>query len=111
MSIPTLNLNEHDINVMVQAVIDDDPDAIAIKDSLTLSLRQLSQGEVGRVTSPAIVKTRQQTGLSQRQFADRLGISINTLQSWEQGQRKPSGAAASLIKLIDKHPELVDELA
>lgn len=111
MSIPKLNLTDDDINAMVQAVIDDDHEAISIKDSLTQSLKEARAGSAERITYPPIVGTRQQVGLSQVQFAQRLGISVNTLQSWEQGQRQPSGAAATLMRLLDKHPELVRELA
>ncbi|VXB67488.1 hypothetical protein ENHYDAX1_40001 [Enhydrobacter sp. AX1] len=49
--------------------------------------------------------------MSQSQFAKSLGISVNTLKSWEQGQRKPSGSAQVLLKLLGKKPELIDEIA
>lgn len=110
MNTPNPNLSENDIAQMVQAVIDDDADAKSIKESLTESLTQLARGDVGRITYPPVVNIRKQAGLSQSQFAERLGISVNTLQSWEQGQRQPSGAAATLMRLLNNHPELVAEL-
>ncbi len=109
-TIPRPHFTDDDISQMVQAVIDDDHEAESIKESLATSLKEISSGEVGRITYPPIANTRQQTGLTQSQFAQRLGISINTLQSWEQGQRQPSGAAATLMRLLNKRPELVKEL-
>ena len=102
-----------DIDVMVNAIIADEPDLAEHADDLKRSLIEAKQGKHGRITyipiSP-ITETRNRTGLSQTKFAQALGISVNTLRSWEQGQRKPSGAAATLLGLLSKHPELVAEL-
>jgi putative transcriptional regulator len=46
-------------------------------------------------------------GLSQRQFAALLGISVATLQNWEQGRRLPKGAARVLILIAASYPEMV----
>jgi putative transcriptional regulator len=62
------------------------------------------------VPVPAIVEIRQNVGMSQAQFAELLGVSIRTLQEWEQGRRKPSGAAASLLVLADKRPDVLREV-
>lgn len=104
-----VNFSDLDIANIVQAVLEDDPEAIAIKDSLTKSLSQLQAGNFTPVSQ--VSQVRQKTGLSQSQFAKSLGISVNTLKSWEQGQRKPSGAVLALMKLLDKHPNLMAELA
>jgi putative transcriptional regulator len=51
-------------------------------------------------------------GLSQQKFADALGVSTRTLQEWEQGRRKPSGAARTLLMIAVRHPEVLrDTLA
>lgn len=50
---------------------------------------------------------REQLNLSQRELAVLLGISIDTLQNWEQGRRKPRGAAKILIHVAEKHPEAI----
>jgi DNA-binding transcriptional regulator YiaG len=47
---------------------------------------------------------REKTGLSQSEFARLLGVSIRTLQEWEQGRRAPSGAARTLILIAAKNP-------
>ena len=54
------------------------------------------------------VKTiRSNYGLSQDKFAKLLGISAATLRNWEQGRRKPEGAARVLLQVAAKHPEAV----
>jgi putative transcriptional regulator len=50
---------------------------------------------------------REQLGLSQRKFANLLGISTSTLQNWEQGRRKPDGPARILLNVAAKYPEAV----
>ena len=61
-------------------------------------------------TSP-IVRTRLKSGLTQEQFAHLLGVSKRTLEQWEQGRRSPSGAAKTLLKVAELHPELLREIA
>jgi len=47
--------------------------------------------------------------LTQNKFAKLLGISVSTLRNWEQGRRKPQGAARVLLQIADLHPEAVLE--
>lgn len=102
---------DFDIATAVQAIIDDEPDLAEEREDLTQALTQAKAGIFVRTTMVSdTAQVRQKTGLSQSQFAKSLGISVNTLKSWEQGQRKPSGAAATLMKLINKHPNLMGEL-
>lgn len=54
---------------------------------------------------------RAATGLSQAAFAKLLGVSTRTLQEWEQGRKAPSGAAATLLRVAARHPEVLKELA
>lgn len=69
----------------------------------------------GRRTSvqPAsqVVRVRLKSGLSQAQFAAALGVSKRTLEQWEQGRRAPSGAAKQLLKIAERHPEVLIEVA
>jgi putative transcriptional regulator len=48
--------------------------------------------------------------MSQSEFARLLGVSVRTLQEWEQGRREPSGAARSLIRVEQERPEVLREL-
>lgn len=61
------------------------------------------------ITQTDVALARQKSQMSQASFAKTLGVSVRTLESWEQGVRRPSGAARSLIKLFIKHPEFVRE--
>ncbi len=55
-------------------------------------LTELKRGEHGRMTTlPAISEIRERTGLSQSQFSTLLGVSVRTLQEWEQGVGHPRG--------------------
>ena len=50
---------------------------------------------------------REHFGLSQAQFAILMGISVSTLQNWEQGRREPEGPARALLRVAEAHPEAV----
>jgi putative transcriptional regulator len=56
---------------------------------------------------PDVAKIREAFGLSQDRFATLLGISVRTLQNWEQGRRRPQGPAKILLKVAAKHPRAV----
>lgn len=62
----------------------------------------------GRVV---VAAARAGTGLSQVEFAKLLGVSVRTLQDWEQGRREPSGAAQTLLRIATLHPRIVREVA
>src|SRR5579872_2296955 len=49
---------------------------------------------------------REKTSLSQTQFANLIGVSVKTLQNWEQDRRCPTGPAAALLSIIDYDPAL-----
>lgn len=75
-------------------------------------LRQLKRGETGRViTIPSVAAIRERTGLTQPKFAALLGVSVRTLQEWEQGRRAPSGAARTLLMVAAKNPQALLEVA
>lgn len=73
---------------------------------LLQSIRELKAGKVNVVHSDAIV-ARRKTGLSQSQFAALLGVSVRTLQGWEQGRKQPSGAARTLLAIAQENPAAV----
>ncbi len=84
-----------------------------IGEELLQAVRDIKAGKVGRVSTlevSPIAAARQKIGLSQSEFAKMLGVSLRTLQEWEQGRRKPSGAAKSLITIAIKKPEVIKEL-
>lgn len=52
-----------------------------------------------------VAALRRRFRLSQAKFAALLGISINTLQNWEQGRRRPEGPARVLLRVAAAHPD------
>ena len=50
---------------------------------------------------------RERLGLSQSRFAAIIGVSVRTLQNWEQGRREPEGPAKALLRVVDREPEAV----
>ncbi len=75
-------------------------------------LQEIKRGEHGRVINvPDVIRVRKEAGLSQVQFARLLGVSVRTLQDWEQGRRRPSGAARTLMMIAAKNLQAVLDVA
>ena len=75
-------------------------------------IRQTKRGDHGRITNvPSVANVRERTGLSQLKFATLLGVSVRTLQEWEQGRRAPSGAARTLLLIAANNPRVLTEVA
>jgi len=75
-------------------------------------IREIKRGEHGRVVNvPPVAAIRESTGLSQSRFAQLLGVSVRTLQEWEQGRRSPSGAARRLLMIAAKSPRALRGVA
>ena len=83
--------------------------------NLTRSIRQAGQIKRGkakpsRVTafnSADVRAIRERLGKSQSEFALMIGVSVATLQNWEQGRRRPDGPAQALLKIASVNPEAV----
>ena len=54
---------------------------------------------------PQVKKIRERLGVSQEKFAVILGVSKRTVENWEQGRRHPTGAARSLLKIVEADPK------
>ena len=83
------------------------------KQDLLKSVKQMRRGQAARATRvrvPEAAEARSRVGLSQQDFARLLGVSARTLQDWEQGRRKPTGAAKTLLRVAFTHPEVLLEL-
>lgn len=75
-----------------------------------LEMKAGKAGRVHRIPLSQVTQARAKSGLSQSQFARVLGVSTRTLQDWEQGRRKPSGAAKALLTIAAKHPKVIREV-
>jgi putative transcriptional regulator len=74
------------------------------------AIRDIKSGKTGRVIRVEVteaMEARLKLGLSQMDFAKMLGVSVRTLQDWEQGRREPSGAAKALLKVTVAAPRTV----
>ena len=71
----------------------------------------IEKDEIIPAEKAMVAAARAATGLSQATFAKLLGVSVRTLQEWEQGRKVPSGAAATLLRVAARHPEVLQELA
>ncbi len=75
-------------------------------------IREIKRGVHGRVVNvPPVGAIRERIGLSQSRFAQLLGVSVRTLQEWEQGRRAPSGAARTLLTIAAKNPRALRDVA
>lgn len=83
-------------------------------DDLVQSLKEaraISKGEMPAsrrfdVLPPDAKAVREQTGLSQSEFASLMQVSVKTLQNWEQHRRNPTGPAAALLKIVSSAPDV-----
>jgi putative transcriptional regulator len=57
---------------------------------------------------PQIIRAKLK--LSQAAFAGLMGVSVRTVQDWEQGRRKPSGPAEALLRIAEQRPDVFTEL-
>jgi putative transcriptional regulator len=63
------------------------------------------------MSAAEVVRVRTKLNVSQPVFARRFRTEVKTIANWEQGRSKPNAQAAILLKLVDRHPELLDEIA
>jgi putative transcriptional regulator len=81
-------------------------------------LRELKAHKEGKVdlrkrtfqSPPPANEIRARLQLSQTAFAGLMGVSLRTLQDWEQGRRQPAGSARMLLRIAQQHPEVFLEL-
>lgn len=81
-----------------------------IGEEVLQAIREIKAGKTGRVFKVEVTEAteaRYKLGMSQPEFAEMLGVSVRTLQDWEQGRRQPSGAAKALLRVAAKAPKTV----
>ncbi len=77
---------------------------------LLVAAREIKNGGGKVVPTSEIVAARVNLNMSQTQFSALLGVSVRTLQKWEQNERQPSAAAQKLITIALRRPEVLIEL-
>ena len=106
-----MDIKHIDIEQVALAIEADAGMALA---GLRESLGQAQRGEIARITTPEqllVRAARAKVGLSQQAFAKRIKTPVATLRDWEQGRFSPSGGILCLLQLIERHPDLSEELA
>lgn len=81
-----------------------------IGEEVLQAIRDIKAGKTGRVFRVEVTEAteaRLKLDMSQAEFAGMLGVSVRTLQDWEQGRRQPSGAARALLKVTVAAPDTV----
>ncbi len=81
---------------------------------LLKAVKQMKAGKKGRVYTPEqllAISARQSVNLTQKEFARLLNVSVDSVQDWEQGRRSPRGAARTLLRVVQDHPEVLEQLA
>ena len=84
-------------------------------DKLVASIKEAGEIKTGRkapsrvfeIKPPEIRSVREKLKVSQNEFALMIGVSVRTLQNWEQGRRKPEGPAKALLRIALKNPTAV----
>ncbi|MGP1606488.1 MAG: helix-turn-helix domain-containing protein [Moraxella sp.] len=79
----------------------------SLNEAVAITKGETAPSRVFTYEMPNVKEIRAKTGLSQTEFAKKLHISFKTLQNWEQGRRKPTGPAITLMRLLDKDPNLL----
>ena len=79
----------------------------SLNEAVAITKGETAPSRVFTYEMPNVKEIRAKTGLSQIEFAKKLHISFKTLQNWEQGRRKPTGPAITLMRLLDKDPNLL----
>jgi putative transcriptional regulator len=84
-------------------------------DKLLASIKEAGDIKAGRkkasreyeIKPPEIKTVREKLNVSQTEFALMIGVSVRTLQNWEQGRRKPDGPAKALLRVASRNPSAV----
>ncbi|UTD07134.1 helix-turn-helix domain-containing protein [Treponema denticola] len=82
----------------------------SVKEAVLIEKGEIKPSRVFEMESLDIAKIRNKTNKTQEEFAAMLNISIGTLRNWEQGRRKPDGAALSLLKIVKADPQYVEKV-
>jgi putative transcriptional regulator len=96
---------------LTDEALDSFESSLDIAAELRRSVKEMIAKKGTKVKVSPVVSARIKSGLSQSQFAGLLGVSVRTLQEWEQGRRSPSRAAKTLISIAEIRPEVLREVA
>ncbi len=78
----------------------------SMKEAVAIAKGDMKPSRLFTVETPDVKAVREKTGLSQSEFARMIGVKVKTLQNWEQHRRHPTGAAAALLTIFDRAPDV-----
>jgi putative transcriptional regulator len=78
---------------------------------ITLRKHPIAAKPAPQVTATELIALRERMNLSRAVFARHLRTNERTLENWEQGRSKPNAQAALVIKLVERFPETLQNLA
>jgi putative transcriptional regulator len=81
----------------------------SVKQAGEIARGQRKPSRIAKFIAPNIKAIRRDLAVSQGQFARMIGVSVTTLQNWEQGRRQPHGPARALLKVASRNPRAVLE--
>ena len=79
----------------------------SIKEAGEIKAERKAPSRKFEIKPPEIKTVREKLNVSQNEFALMIGVSVRTLQNWEQGRRKPEGPAKALLRIASKNPGAV----
>ena len=80
---------------------------ISIKEAGDIKSGRSKPSRMYEIKPPDIKYVREKLNVSQSEFAIMIGVSVRTLQNWEQGRRKPEGPANALLRIASMNPQAV----
>ena len=81
----------------------------SIKEAGDIKRGNRERSRVFEIRPVDIKAVRKRLQRSQSEFALMIGVSVATLQNWEQGRRRPDGPARALLKVASENPEAVEK--
>ena len=81
----------------------------SIEEAVAISKGEIEPAETVVIPSPKAI--REKLNLSQDEFAEFVGVRVATLRNWEQGRRRIPSTAKTLLRIAERHPDVILELA
>jgi len=79
----------------------------SIKEAGEIKSGRKKSSRIYEIKPPDIKEVREKLNVSQTEFAIMIGVSVRTLQNWEQGRRTPEGPAKALLRIASRDPQAV----
>jgi putative transcriptional regulator len=80
-----------------------------LREAVAIHKGELKPARVTKLETINVLEVRQKLNISRPKFAALLGVSQRTVENWEQGRNKPSGAARALLRVAEYNPSVVLE--